>query len=414
MVKKEKRKTMAKIAIVGFGTVGSGVLEVVRQNSDVIEKKLGQPLEVKWICDVRDFSNSPDADLFTKDFAQILADPEISVVVETIGGTKPAYEFVTSALESGKNVVTSNKELVATYGDVLLAKAKEKNVCFLFEASVGGGTPLIVPMTQSMAANHILGVSGIVNGTTNFMLTRMEEVGMDFDAALQEAQSLGYAETIDPSSDTDGIDAGRKIAILAAIAYGKHVYPENVSTRGIREIEQKDIKAAQQMDAAVKLIAWTNLDDDGNLQIGVEPMLVKKSNLLASVKDVYNAVSVCGDLLGETVFYGPGAGKIATASAVVSDAIDAIKTGVEMHDTLYWAVADEMEGVYPDNGRYDFYLRPAFEESVEVMLQQERVKLAEGGKATLWQNYSAEEIDSVIEALDQDGVPVVAKLKILQ
>lgn len=405
---------MAKIAIVGFGTVGSGVLEVVRQNADVIEKKLGQRLEVKWICDVRDFSESPDEKLFTADFNEILADTEVEVVVETIGGTKPAYDFVSRALESGKSVVTSNKELVAAYGDVLLAKAKEKKVCFLFEASVGGGTPLIVPMTQSMATNHILGVSGIVNGTTNFMLTRMEENGMDFNSALQEAQSLGYAETIDPSSDTDGIDAGRKIAILAAIAYGKHVYPQNVSTRGIREIAQEDIKAAQQMDAAVKLIAWTNLDDNSALQIGVEPMLVKKSNLLASVKDVYNAVSVCGDLLGETVFYGPGAGKIATASAVVSDVIDALKTGVEMHDTLCWEVAEEMEGVYVDNGRYDFYLRPAFQEGVEVMLQQERVTLTADGKATVWQNYSAEEIDAVIDALDQDGVPVAAKLKILQ
>lgn len=405
---------MAKIAIVGFGTVGSGVYEAIVANENIMEKRLGQPLKVKWICDVRDFSNHSEAHLFTKDFSQIINDDEIQVVVETIGGIKPAYEFVCEALEHGKHVVTSNKELVATYGDILLSKAKENNVCFLFEASVGGGTPLITPMTQCMQANNLLGVMGIVNGTTNFMLTRMQEEGLDFDSALQEAQSLGYAETIDPSSDTDGIDAGRKISILASIAYGKHVYPDHVSMRGIREITPDDIWQAQALGGAVKLIAWTHLNDEGALQIGVEPMLVLKENMLAHVQGVYNAVAVCGDLVGEVIFYGQGAGKMATASAVVSDVMDALKIGVRLHDTLYWESAEQFEGVYEDCGFYDFYMRPVFEEGVEILLRHERVTLTADRKAVIWENYSAQEMHEIIENLAQDGVPVGVWLKILR
>ena len=219
---------MAKLAILGFGTVGSGVLEVLRRNAAGIERRLGQPLEVKYICDVRDFSGSEDAALFVQSPEAIWADGEVDVVVETIGGTKPAYDFVKTALQSGRHVVTSNKELVSTHGAELLALAKQNDVCFLFEASVGGGTPIITPMHQCLAANHISSVKGIINGTTNFMLTRMQREGMDFDAALKEAQVLGYAETIDPSSDVDGIDAVRKVSILASLAWCSHVYPLNL------------------------------------------------------------------------------------------------------------------------------------------------------------------------------------------
>ena len=223
---------MATIAILGYGTVGSGVLEVLRRNAASIERRAGQPVTVKYICDIRDFSSHPDAALFVNNIDVILSDPEVTAVVETIGGLKPAYFYVKSALESGRHVVTSNKELVATHGAELLAIARRRGVCFLFEASVGGGTPIITPMHQCMAANVISEIAGIVNGTTNFMLTKMARENMDFGAALKLAQSLGYAETIDPSADVDGIDAQRKISILASLAFGRHFSAERVCPPG--------------------------------------------------------------------------------------------------------------------------------------------------------------------------------------
>ena len=268
---------MAKIAILGFGTVGSGVLEVLRVNAARVARRVGQKVEVKYICDIRDFSAHPDADLFVKNLEPILQDPEVSVVVETIGGTKVAYPYVKAALESGRHVATSNKELVATHGAELLALARKKGVCFLFEASVGGGTPVITPMYQCLAANVLDEVHGIVNGTTNFMLTKMEREGMDFDEALKLAQSLGYAETIDPSADVDGIDAQRKICILASILFGHHFYPQNVAIRGIRSVNVKDIALAKRQNAAVKLIAWARQTPDGPA-LGVEPMLVPRES----------------------------------------------------------------------------------------------------------------------------------------
>ena len=239
---------MAKIAILGFGTVGSGVLEVCRKNAASIARRAGEPVEVKYILDVRDFSASPDAALFVKDLDVILADPEVRAVVETIGGTKFAYPYVRRCLESGRSVCTSNKEMVATYGAELLALAKAHGCAFLFEASVGGGTPIITPMHQCMAANHISRIEGIVNGTTNFMLTKMKRDGMRFDEALKLAQQLGYAETKDPGDDVDGRDACRKIAILGSLACGHHIYPDNVPARGIRELTPLDVRAAESRD----------------------------------------------------------------------------------------------------------------------------------------------------------------------
>ena len=326
---------MAKIAIMGFGTVGSGVLEVCRRNAASIARRAGEPVEVKYILDVRDFSGSPDAALFTKSIDTILNDPEIKVVVETIGGTKFAYPYVRQCLESGRSVCTSNKEMVATYGAELLALAKEHSAAFLFEASVGGGTPIITPMHQCLAANHISSIRGIVNGTTNFMLTKMKRENMGFDEALKIAQQLGYAETRDPGDDVDGRDACRKIAILASLACGHHVYPDNIPTRGIRDITVADIKAAEKLDSAIKLIAWYNEGGDSQMAAGVEPMLVSNSNQLAGVDDVFNAVLMKGDMLGDVVFYGKGAGKLPTASAVISDVIDCTKASGTI-DTLFW------------------------------------------------------------------------------
>lgn len=348
---------MANIAIMGFGTVGSGVLEVCRRNAAAIARRVGEPVEVKYILDVRDFSDSPDAALFTKNIDDILNDDTVKVVVETIGGTRFAYPYVRRCLESGRSVCTSNKEMVATYGAELLALAKEHGCAFLFEASVGGGTPIITPMHQCLAANHISAVQGIVNGTTNFMLTKMKRENMGFEEALKIAQQLGYAETKDPGDDVDGRDAGRKIAILGSLACGHHLYPDQIPTRGIRDVTVSDIAAAEKLESAIKLIAWYHENADGSYAAGVEPMLVPDTNQLAGVDDVFNAVLMQGDMLGDVVFYGKGAGKLPTASAVVADVIDALKEGSKVHDSLFWAPAEKPEGMLEDTGSYAWYLR---------------------------------------------------------
>ena len=348
---------MAKIAILGFGTVGSGVLEVCRRNAASIARRAGEPVEVKYILDVRDFSSSPDAALFTNSLDTILADPEVRVVVETIGGTKFAYPYVRQCLESGRSVCTSNKEMVATYGAELLALAKAHGAAFLFEASVGGGTPIITPMHQCLAANHISRIEGIVNGTTNFMLTKMKHEGMDFAQALKIAQQLGYAETKDPGDDVDGRDACRKIAILASLACGHHIYPDAIPTRGIRDITVADVQAAEKLDCAIKLIAWYDEGENGAMAAGVEPMLVPEHNQLAGVEDVFNAVLMRGDMLGDVVFYGKGAGKLPTASAVVADVIDALKEGAQVHDSLFWRPAPKPAAPLQDPGVYSWYIR---------------------------------------------------------
>ena len=348
---------MAKIAILGFGTVGSGVYEVLRRNAASVSRRAGEPVEVKYILDPKDFTGNPVEPLVVKSIDVILQDPEIRVVVETIGGTRFAYPYVKACLESGRSVCTSNKEMVATYGAELLALAKEHDCAFLFEASVGGGTPIITPMHQCLAANVITEVEGIVNGTTNFMLTKMVREGLDFEDALHIAQELGYAETKDPSDDVDGRDACRKIAILASLACGHHVYPDNIPTRGIRDITVADIKAAEKLDSAIKLIAWYNEGGDGQMAAGVEPMLVSNANQLAGVDDVFNAVLMKGDMLGDVVFYGKGAGKLPTASAVVADVIDALKEGVKVHDSLFWKPAVKPEGLLEDRNTYPWYLR---------------------------------------------------------
>lgn len=276
----------------------------------------------------------------------ILADDEVRVVAETIGGATVAYDYVKRALSAGKSVVTSNKELVATHGDELLQLAKDNGVAFLFEASVGGGTPIITPMHQCLAANHITSIAGIVNGTTNFMLTRMEKDGLSFDAALKQAQDLGYAETIDPSYDVDGLDAGRKICILASIAFGRHIHPQNVYTKGISAVTPQDMKDAAAAGCAVKLIAYARKEAGGELVIGVEPMRVPRENPLAGVEDVFNAVQFGCDMLGDVQFYGRGAGKLPTASAVVADAVDALKLGSAVHDSLFWQPAAPIDGLH--------------------------------------------------------------------
>ena len=315
---------MVNVAILGFGTVGSGVAEVLTGHESSIERKAEGLIRLKYILDVRDFPDSPFAGRFVKDFGVIENDPEVDIVVETIGGAGVALDFTRRALAAGKSVVTSNKELVAAHGYELTQAAKEKGVCYLFEASVGGGIPIIRPLSQCLAANEILEIYGILNGTTNYILTRMIRAGLTFDAALAEAQEKGYAER-DPSADVDGHDACRKICILAAIAFGRHVYPEQVPTQGIAGVTLADVDYAESAGKKIKLLGRAIRREDGRVCAYVAPHLVDQSDPLAGVEDVFNAIAVTGNAIGDVMFYGRGAGKLPTASAVVADVIDIAK-----------------------------------------------------------------------------------------
>ncbi|MBR3844346.1 MAG: homoserine dehydrogenase [Clostridia bacterium] len=315
---------MQGLAIMGHGVVGSGVAELFFKNQKSIENRAGQEMELRHVLDLREFPGLPYSDKFTKDFNDILSDPKVSVVAEVMGGLKPAYDFVKQLLLAGKHVVTSNKELVAAKGAELLAIAKENNVNFLFEASVGGGIPILRPMNQCLAANTITEILGILNGTTNFIMTKMIKDGMAFDDALALAQELGYAER-NPSADVDGHDACRKICILASLAYGKHVYPAQVETCGITKITETDVAFAKAYNSVIKLIGRTRMQEDGKIQCSVAPMLVSCTSPLSMVDDVFNAIMVRGDATGDVMFYGKGAGKLPTASAVMADMIDCVK-----------------------------------------------------------------------------------------
>ncbi|MBR5234556.1 MAG: homoserine dehydrogenase [Clostridia bacterium] len=328
------------VAVMGFGTVGSGVAELIYKNHDsIVKKSMQDSLEVKYILDIRDFPDNQFADKMIKDFNIILNDPEIEIVVETMGGVTFAYDFVKKLLLAGKSVVTSNKELVAKHGFELLTIAEEKNVNFLFEASVGGGIPIIRPITQCLAANEIDEIAGILNGTTNYILTKMITEKQSFDEALAKAQELGYAEK-DPTADVDGHDACRKICILSALSFGKHVYPESVQTEGIRNIKLSDVAYAASWGGVIKLIANAKKLDNGQVNVTVAPRFVPYHSQLASVDDVFNAVLIKGDATGEVVFYGKGAGKMPTASAVVADVIDAAKH-TKKKKNFGWADAEE-------------------------------------------------------------------------
>ena len=315
---------MVHVAILGFGTVGSGVAEVLTTNGGLIDHRVDDLVRLKYILDVRDFPDSPYADLFVKDFAAIESDPEVDIVVETIGGATIALDFTTRALKAGKSVVTSNKELVATHGYELLQLAKEHGGSYLFEASVGGGIPILRPLTSCLAANELEQVTGILNGTTNYILTRMIRAGLTFDQALAEAQANGYAEK-DPTADVDGHDACRKICILAALSFGRHVYPDQVPTQGIRGVTLEDVAYADSMGCKIKLLGRAIRQPEGKVCAFVAPHLVPGENPLSGVEDVFNAIAVTGNAIGDVMFYGRGAGKLPTASAVVADVIDIAK-----------------------------------------------------------------------------------------
>ena len=315
---------MINVAIMGHGTVGSGVTEILINNNLLVNEKIKNEINVKYILDLRDFDDLPYSDKFIKDFSIILNDPEVSVVVEVMGGINPAYDFVKSCLENKKSVVTSNKELVAEKGAELLKIANKNNVNFLFEASVGGAIPILRPISQCLAANKINKVTGILNGTTNYILNKMIVENMDFDSALKLAQDKGFAER-NPAADIEGHDACRKICILASLAFGKHVYPEQVKTEGITNITLNDVEYADNFDCVIKLIGQTKLLDNGKITACVRPMLISRDSIISSVNGVFNAIMVSGDAAGDIMFYGRGAGKMPTASAVVADVIDCCK-----------------------------------------------------------------------------------------
>lgn len=315
---------MVKAAILGFGVVGSGVYEILRKNAASIAKKAGTDIDIKYILDIRDFEEHPEKHLFTKNFEDILDDNEVKIVIEVMGGVEPAYTYTKAALRSGKNVITSNKELVATHGAELLKIAKEKSVNYMFEASVGGGIPIIRPFNTCLAANKIEEIYGILNGTTNFILTKMFAEGESFENALSEAQRLGYAER-NPEADVEGIDACRKIAILSSLASGKFVNCNKILTEGITKITKTDVSFAAKLGYVIKLVGFAKMYDDGKVYARVSPMLIPRTSQLSSVSDVFNAVMVKGNFLGEALFYGKGAGKLPTASAVCADVIDCAK-----------------------------------------------------------------------------------------
>lgn len=311
---------MIQIAVLGYGTVGSGVVEVIDTNHESINRKAGEEINIKYVLDLRDFPGDPVQDVLVHDFETIINDPEIRIIVEVMGGLEPAYTFTKRALEAGKSVCTSNKELVAEHGVELLELAREKNINYLFEASCGGGIPIIRPLNSSLTADEIDEVTGILNGTTNYILTKMASDGSEFDEALKEAQEFGYAER-NPEADVEGYDACRKIAILSSLAYGNHVRYEDIYTEGITKISASDIKYASVMGTSIKLLATSRKLEEGFYAM-VSPVMINQKSPLFSVNGVFNAIFIHGNVLGDAMFYGSGAGKLPTASAVVSDVVD--------------------------------------------------------------------------------------------
>lgn len=321
---------MINIAVLGYGTVGSGVVEVINTNQDSINRRAGDEIRIKYVLDLRDFPGDPVQKVLVHDYETIVNDPEIDIVVEVMGGLEPAHTFVKRALEAGKSVATSNKALVAKFGPELMDIARNKNINFLFEASCGGGIPIIRALNQSLTADQIDEVTGILNGTTNYMLTKMDMEGSRFESVLKKAQEKGYAEA-DPTADVEGYDACRKIAILSSLAYGKFLNYEKIHTEGITRITPEDMEYARAMGMSIKLLATSRKLSEDSYYAVVAPFLVGKNNPLYSVNDVYNGIFVHGNVLGDAMFYGSGAGKLPTASAVVADVVDEAK---HLHENM--------------------------------------------------------------------------------
>lgn len=411
---------MVQVAVMGHGVVGSGVVEVLMNHRESIAKRAKEEINIKYILDIREFPDSPYQDKFTKKFEEILNDEEVKVVAEVMGGVNPAYDFTKRCLLAGKSVVTSNKELVATKGAELLEIAREKNVNYLFEASVGGGIPIIRPISQCLAANEVIEVAGILNGTTNFILTKMIKEKMSFEDALKMAQELGYAER-NPVADVEGHDACRKICILASLCYGKHVYPELVHTEGITNIKLSDVAYAASWGGVIKLIGQVKRLEDNTLDITVEPMFIDSSSQLSSVDDVFNGILVRGDATGDVVFYGKGAGKLPTASAVVADIIDCVKH-LKARKYLYWADGNASIVKPYQETEYPVYIRAEADNISEAFTKISglfnhpskltRSDAPENEFAFVCGNMTVSEQEKAIAALNNAGISIQSKIRI--
>lgn len=402
---------MISVAIMGHGTVGSGVAEILTTHKQKLFKAVGEELYVKHILDLREFPDSPLADRFTKNFEDIVNDIEVRVVVEVMGGTNPAYDFVKRCLQAGKSVVTSNKELVAKHGAELLAVAKENNANFLFEASVGGGIPIIRPLSQCLVANEVDEIAGILNGTTNFIFGKMINDNMDFSDALKLAQDLGYAER-NPEADIEGHDACRKICILSSLAFGKHIYPDNVYTKGISEITLDDVKYADSLNYVIKLIGDVKKTEDGKLDILVAPMLLSKDCILSDINDVFNGILVKGDCTGDVMFYGKGAGKLPTASAVVADVVDCAKH-LKARKRIFWTDSDESQVASYKDSKTAMYIRVAGKgEMAQSLFPDSEIMKADGNTVLMTQEYKFGEIEEKIAKLNENGEKVLSAIRI--
>lgn len=353
---------MIQVAVFGYGTVGSGVVEVLQTNQDMIDKKSEEQVRLKYVLDLRDFPEDPIQKYIVHDVDVILNDPEVNIICETMGGLKVAYDYTKRALEAGKSVCTSNKELVAAYGPELIKIAKEHKCNYLFEASVGGGIPIIRPLNDSLSSEKIDGITGILNGTTNYILTKMAREGSSFETVLKEAQELGYAER-NPEADVEGHDAGRKIAILSSLMYGKNVKYENVYMEGITKITFEDFAYAKAMNHSIKLLA-TSKDEDGKSYAMVAPFMISENYPLYSVNDVFNGIYVHSNMLGDSMYYGRGAGKLPTASAVIADVVDCARH-MGKNITCFWD-AEEKELCGIDDVEFTYFVRVKNEAAAQV------------------------------------------------
>ena len=399
---------MIKVAVLGYGNIGSGVVQVLLKNKETIAKKAGDEIVPACVLDLRDFPGDVMEDKVVKDINLITQNPEISIVVETMGGTKPAYAFVKACLEAGKHVATSNKELVAAHGPELLEIAKAHHVSFLFEASVGGGIPIIRPLVSSITSDAVTEITGILNGTTNYMLTKMSEDGLDYDAVLEDAQERGYAER-NPAADVEGHDARRKIAILSSLAFGKYVDYEDVYTEGITKITSADFAYAKILGSRIKLFGTSKKKDDGSISTMVCPVMITNEHPLFAVNDVMNAILVRGESMGDLMFYGAGAGKLPTASAVVADVVNAARnpkiTEIEPYEPGKMTVSDHLKSTH------SYFVRVKGSDANAVAESFKAKQIVDAGIADEFGLVTAEWAENEFDALCEN-YPVVSVIRL--
>lgn len=399
---------MIKVAVLGYGNIGSGVVQVLLNNKETIAKKAGDEIVPACVLDLRDFPGDVMEDKVVKDINLITQNPEISIVVETMGGTKPAYAFVKACLEAGKHVATSNKELVAAHGPELLEIAKAHHVSFLFEASVGGGIPIIRPLVSSITSDAVTEITGILNGTTNYMLTKMSEDGLDYDAVLEDAQERGYAER-NPAADVEGHDARRKIAILSSLAFGKYVDYEDVYTEGITKITSADFAYAKVLGSRIKLFGTSKKKEDGSISTMVCPVMITNEHPLFAVNDVMNAILVRGESMGDLMFYGAGAGKLPTASAVVADVVNAARnpkiTEIAPYEPGKMTVSDHLKSTH------SYFVRVKGSDANAVAESFKAKQIVDAGIADEFGLITAEWAENEFDALCEN-YPVVSVIRL--